>query len=720
MTQAYALIPLLPLSAFVLIAFGGTRLNERAHRVSIPCMTGAWGLSLLAAWDVMQHGPFSLSGYRLIHAGELDVSLTLYVDRLTAVLLVLVTTISSVVHLYAPRYMQGDVRYRRFFAVTALYTFAMIMVVMSANLLLVYAFWEILGLCSYLVISHYAERLSACRAATKTFLVNAVASVGMGFGVILAFATVGTLDIQVILQHVSSLSAQTIEVLSWAKIDWPIQVSTLLALLFFLGAVGKSAQFPFHVWLPLAMESPTPGTTLTATMVVNAGVYLVARLYPVFLDSAVAMAVVAVVGATTALFGGCLALVQSDIKKILAYSTMSQIGYMIFACGLGAFVIALYHLFAHGVLKAYLFLSTGNTVAQVASQPRIQAERGAYAPARLGTVPIGALVFAMLPALVIFSSPYERLWTASSSPSARWAYACIGLATVFLTSWYIFRGLAGLMGKGTSGAPGGQRMEVESWVSPAVVGFLGLSGLVTLGVLIGVWTGFHAFVSPVFDMQDPSIGIERRGWEAPMGMVVPLLMAVAGWGLAYLLYLRGAQMAIAERLKRTAYVFLLNRGYIEDLYDAWVVNPTLRLSRWLWRVVDVGGVDRAVTGVGTLSVSAARWLWQVIDIRGIDRSLKSLGRASVLLARWLWRVVDLGGIDRTVSEVGSKSQRFGKWLWQRVDTRGVDRGLERVGVGVEETGEALQEFEPRMLQHHLLVLIFWLVLVLAIVFWLIF
>ncbi|RMH37488.1 MAG: NADH-quinone oxidoreductase subunit L [Nitrospirae bacterium] len=720
MTDLYALIPLLPLSAFLMIAFGGAGMNARAQRIGVPCVIGAWALSLLAAWEVAVRGPFSLSGYRFIHVGELDVALSLYVDQLTAALLVLVTTISSVVHLYAPRYMHGDVRYRRFFAVIALYTFSMIMVVMSANLLLLYAFWEILGLCSYLVISHYSERLPACRAATTTFLVNAVASVGMGLGVILAFATFGTLDIPSLLSQVSTAAGQTIDILGWAGLEWSMQASTLIAVLLFMGAVGKSSQFPFHVWLPLAMESPTPGTTLTATMVVNAGVYLVARLSPLFLESSAAMIMVTVVGALTALLGGCLALVHSDIKRVLAYSTMSQIGYMMFACGLGAYVLAIYHLCMHGVFKAYLFLSTGNTVSQLAARPRVGAERWAYAPARLGTIPIGALLLAMIPPLVIFSSPYAQLWETASSPAAQWAYWGIGLATVFLTSWYIFRGMARLIGTWSLVFSEHQDGEGQSWLAPAVLMVLGVGGLITLGVLIGIWSWFQAFLSPVFAQQGRTRLFERGLWDGSLGMVVPFLVALAGWGLAYAVQVGVVRFPMASHAKQVAYVFFLNRGYVDDLYHVGVVKPTMAFARWLWKVVDVGGIDQAVTGIGAISLGTARWLWHVVDIQGIDRSLKRFGQASILLARWLWRVVDLGGIDRTVTEVGTKSQGLGKWLWQRVDTRGMDRGLERVGMGAQEAGETLEELEPRMLQHHLLVLIFWMVLVLAIVFWLIF
>ena len=364
--SVYVLIPLLPLMAFLILALSGRKFGGESHKIAIPAIGLSFGVSIGAFIEVINNGPISVPLYRLIQSGSLVIDLGLYIDQLTVLLLLLVTGVSSVVHVYSSRYMIGDPRYSRFFAVIALFTFAMIMVVMSSNLLLLFIFWEIMGLCSYLLISHSAERKSACQAATKAFLVNAVADVGLGFGVILTFATFGTLDIQQILAQSESMSGQTINLLGWAGFDWPVQTVTLITLFLFMGALGKSAQVPLHVWLPFAMEAPTPVSALIhAATMVNAGPFLLVRLSPLVVLSPVAMTVIAVIGATTALFAALVSLTQTDIKKILAYSTISQIGFMIMTCGVGAFAVAIFHLLAHGCLKGFLFLSTGNALQSV-------------------------------------------------------------------------------------------------------------------------------------------------------------------------------------------------------------------------------------------------------------------------------------------------------------------------------------------------------------------
>ncbi|RMH07837.1 MAG: NADH-quinone oxidoreductase subunit L [Nitrospirae bacterium] len=725
-TTVYGLIPLLPLAAFAVIAFGGRRMNQYAHRVGIPCLAMAFALSLLALWHVQAVGPITISWYRLIHVGDLQVTLGLFVDQLTVLLLLLVTGVSTIVHVYSSRYMHGDQRYRRFFAVIALFTFSMIMLVMSANLVMLYIFWEIMGICSYLLISHYSERPSACRAATKAFLVNAVGSVGLGFGVIVCYATFRTFDMQTVLERAPSMADHTVNLLAWVGLDWPVSVVTLIALFLFIGAIGKSSQVPLHVWLPYAMEAPTPVSALIhAATMVNAGVFLVARMSPLFLASSRAMAVVAVVGATTALFGGCLALVQSDIKKILAYSTMSQIGYMMFACGFGAYAIAIFHLLAHGALKACLFLSTGNVVQQLASRPHGAESLAHHAVPRMGSMPIGALLLSLIPPLVIFSGPYEQLWIGStSSLAAHWVYWGIGFITVLVTAWYVFRGMLALV----SPLEGGTEPQVphsgggHHWISPPILAVLGVGGLLTIMVLMASWTWVNEFLNPVFvKVRSPMAAVAKPdAGDLLVVLVIACLLAMVGWSMAYRFSQRSHRVLRSRIWHHRIYMFLLNKGYVDDLYDVAFVTPTLRFAHWLCRVVDWGMIDRGVISLGTISVKAARWLWEVVDLQGIDRTIKGLGRFSILMARWLWQVVDLRGIDRTVTTLGTSSQGLGKWLWRRVDLRGVDQGLERIGSRAEETGETLQDLEPRMLQHHLLVLIFWLALVMALVFWLVF
>jgi NADH-quinone oxidoreductase subunit L len=301
--------------------------------------------------------------YTLVKSGNLTVEAGLYIDAITVLLLLLVTGVSSLIHVFSSRYMQADPRYARFFAVIALFTSAMVMLVMSANLLMLFMFWEIMGLCSYLLISHWSHRPSARDAATKAFLVNAVADMGLAFGIYLAWATFGTLNIQAILSAAPIYADQTVNLLGFLGLDWQVPILSVIALLLFMGTIAKSAQIPLHVWLPFAMEAPTPVSALIhAATMVNAGVYLLIRMGPLFLLAPNIMIVVAIIGGSTALFAALVALTQSDIKRILAYSTISQLGFMVLACGVGAYAAAIFHLLTHGAMKSFLFLSAGSAL----------------------------------------------------------------------------------------------------------------------------------------------------------------------------------------------------------------------------------------------------------------------------------------------------------------------------------------------------------------------
>lgn len=695
----YLFIPLLPFIAFLSIAFGSHWLKGEAHRIGVPAIVSSFGLSVLAFAHVLHDGPFSLPLYTLFHVGTLKIELGLYVDQITVLLLLLVTGVSSLVHLYSSTYMQGDPRYSRFFAVIALFTFSMVMLVMSTNLLMMYIFWEVMGICSYLLISHWSDRPSACKAATKAFLVNAVADVGLSFGIILTFATFGTLDIQTIVSEAPSIAGKTVNLLEWVGLEWHVHVVTVISLFLFMGAVGKSSQIPLHIWLPFAMEAPTPVSALIhAATMVNAGVFLVARMSPLIIHSPVAMTVIAVIGATTAVFGALVSLTQSDIKRILAYSTMSQIGFMIMACGIGAFVAAIFHLLAHGALKAFLFLSTGNVLQNIGEthdsshghEGRRVLSKGSWA------IYAAALVLAAIPPFVIFSAPYERLWTVVYPFPSTYLFWTIGLITVFVTAFYLFWLMASLFERPVSYDWLGTLRNMENApivFSASIAGGLCLVTIGLVSLLLVFWSWFLGFVGPVFEL--PSVAAQDLA--APGGLVapwvfVPLLVAFAGWGVGF--YVHRARPTSSPWLiekKNVLYVWLLNKGYFDELYDVSVVRPTLSFSRWLWQTVDVGIIDRMINSIAFLSVGVARWLWQVID---------------------------LGAIDRTVTGIGGQSLTLGRWLWQAIDIRGIGKAVDEFGRRAGTTGESLQHVEPRMLQHHMLVLIFIVVLTMAALFWL--
>jgi NADH-quinone oxidoreductase subunit L len=552
----------------------------------------------------------------------------------------------------------------------------MVMLVMSNNLLVTYMCWEVMGICSYLLISHWAHREASAQAATKAFLVNAIADVGLGFGVVLTLSTYGTLNIQEILAAAGTVASSDITLLSWLGLEWTIGRNTLITLCLLSGALGKSAQFPLHIWLPYAMEAPTPISALIhAATMVNAGPFLLARMAPLVLTAPAAMGVIAVVGLTTALYGGLVALTQSDIKKSLAYSTISHIGFMIFACGVGAFAAAIFHVLAHGFLKGFLFLSTGAALESTGHH--------AHAGTRERLTPAlsaGALMLGLIPAVVIFWGPYEQLWSVHQTPAARIAFWVVALATVFLTGIYAYRTVSSLFGH-RIGSPG----TMPNFFAPAYL--LGVGSLTAIvgGLLIFVWAWFARFLAPALGAQ----AVTASGPSLSPWIVAPLFAAVAGWGFAGLTQTNRAVASSAW--KKTVYVALLNRLYVDETYDAYVVKPFLRFCDWLIGTVEARGVERFIQSIASVALTLSAWLWSVLEVQGLERPISRGASSSVILSRWLLRVVDLRG-DRMVGQLGRIS---------------------------DETGEMLHRIEPRTLQHHLVIVVFWLMLAIALSYWLV-
>ena len=658
----YTLIPLLPLTAsFILILFG-ERLQGKGHRLVIPAVAFSFLMSIVAFLDVSANGPIRVHLYQFLDVGRLGVDLGFYIDQLTVLILLLVTGVSTVVQVYASRYMIGDLRHSRFFALTALFTAAMTLLVMSSNLLLTFIFWELMGLCSYLLISHYAERPSAARAATKVFLVNSVADVGLAIGVVLTFLTFDTLDIP--------------EILAIAKsgVDIPTLSITLLTLCLFCGAVGKSAQMPAHIWLPFAMEAPTPVSALIhAATMVNAGPFLLVRLSPVLVLSPTAMMVIATVGGVTALFAALVSSTQTDVKRTLAYSTISQLGFMTMLCGVGAFVAAIFHLIAHGFFKAFLFLSTGNVLA--ATHRHVEEHGEEKVPSRaMGGLFIGALILSVIPALVIFSGPYGYLWLSQSFSAANIALWIVGLATIFFTAIYLFKSMTTIFHRSPPGARDGSPTVIAKPFSAKPVTAVIVIAAVMVAVLIVVWRWFAGFLSPAVGGLPIQASMELSAW-----ILVPLAAAVGGWVVAYLGFLRPKTLE-TPRWRKKLYVFFLNKGYFDEIYDVFLVRPTIKFADWMWRRIDQGIIDRFVVLLGSASVGIAQRLGYLDS--AVDDRVNSVGTGSVSIARWLGRFVDTAGISRTVDSIGK---------------------------GVDASGQAARRYEPHTLQHNLLVVVFWLI-----------
>jgi NADH-quinone oxidoreductase subunit L len=489
------------------------------------------------------------------------------------------------------------------------------MLVMADNFLQLYVFWEAVGLCSYLLIAHWYEKKSACDAATKAFVVNRIGDFGFGLGILLAFVTFGSLDYQAAFSAAPAHVGQTINLLGWAGGEWSVDVITLIALLLFAGAVGKSAQLPLHTWLPDAMEGPTPISALIhAATMVTAGVFLVARLNPLFTLSPVAMDVVAWTGGVTAIFAATIALTQNDIKRIVAYSTVSQLGYMMMACGLGAYAAGIFHLLTHGAFKALLFLGCGSVIHALSGEQDLRRMGGLKSamPITYWTFLAGAIALAGIPPFAGFFSKDEILWKAFSSGGTGVLFWALGLVTAFLTAFYIFRLVFSVF-------HGRSRVSKEAahhlHESPAVI-TIPLVALAILSLTAG-WVGIPAegmnaidpFLAPVLQAHEAAEHAAGHSGVEYALMLVSVAAAACGIALAYAFYV--ASPGLPQRLASAAgalYRVSFNKWYVDELYDAVFVRPTVALARVLWRGVDVVVIDGAVNGVGRVTQAWAALL----------------------------------------------------------------------------------------------------------------
>src|SRR5690242_3787295 len=429
------LIAALPLAGFGFTALFGRRLGKRASLVPVLAVVVSWLIAMTVVFAALTNqAPFAegqgveVHLWNWIPAGAFHVDFGFYVDTLTAVLLIVVTTIGMLVHIYSLGYMAHDPGYWRFYTYLNLFMFSMLLLVLADNFLLVFAGWELVGLSSYALIGFWYTRRSAALAAKKAFIVNRVGDVGFALGIMAIFVNTGTMNIQ---QSLSTLTAE--------GASFPVPLG-LVALLVFAGAMGKSAQFPLHVWLPDAMEGPTPVSALIhAATMVNAGVYLIARANPLFASAQQAMVVVAAIGIFTAILAASIAFTQTDIKRVLAYSTLSQLGYMFAALGVGAFGAAIFHLITHGFFKGLLFLGSGSVIHAVHEEQDMRKMGGLRKkiPQTYWTMLIGSIAISGIPPLAGFFSKDEILGE-SFKLGFQWVWA-IGIVVAIMTAFYMFR-----------------------------------------------------------------------------------------------------------------------------------------------------------------------------------------------------------------------------------------------------------------------------------------
>jgi NADH-quinone oxidoreductase subunit L len=589
------LIPVWPLLGFLLNGFFGRRLGKSVV-VKIGC--GSVGLSLLASikvvWELLERPEGARRVEQVvapwIGVGHFRADWGLLLDPLSAVMILVVSGVGFLIHVYAVGYMHGDRDFPRFFTYLNLFTFSMLMLVLANNYLLLYVFWEAVGLCSYLLIGFWFERPAAAEAGKKAFIVNRVGDFGFGLGVMLLWTTLGTV------QYADAFAAAP------ARLAAGGGLVTAITLLLFLGATGKSAQIPLYVWLPDAMEGPTPVSALIhAATMVTAGVYMVARSAPLFNLAPVSMAAVAWIGGITAVFAASIALVQTDIKRVIAYSTISQLGYMFLGCGVGAYAAAIFHLMTHAFFKALLFLGAGSVIHGLAGEQDLRKMGGLrrHMPVTAWTFLVAALANAGIVPLAGFWSKDEILYGAFAGGHVGvWV---LGVGGAFLTGFYMLR-CYWLAFEGPSRAADHAQHAHES---PPVM-TVPLAILAFFAVVVG-FVGFppehgvyHRFVEPVFAAAGGMAVHEALIGEAPMA-VLSLIIAGAGVLTAIRFYALRPELPDqwAARYPK-AYRWLSHKYYVDELYDALFVDPIRRLAVWCWRGFDEPVVDGSVNGVGAL------------------------------------------------------------------------------------------------------------------------
>ena len=579
--------------------------SRAAEVITTSLLMIAMVLSWIALWKVgfgQQDERIRL--FTWIISADLKVDWALRIDTLTAVMLVVVTTVSALVHLYSIGYMAEDPYRPRFFAYLSLFTFAMLALVTSDNLAQMFFGWEGVGLASYLLIGFWYHKPEANAAAIKAFVVNRVGDFGFALGIFAVFMITQSIDLDTIFAQAPSLTGKTVNFFGWHA-----DALTLICLLLFMGAMGKSAQFLLHTWLPDAMEGPTPVSALIhAATMVTAGVFMVARLSPLFELAPNAAAFVTLVGATTAFFAATVGLVQNDIKRIVAYSTCSQLGYMFVAMGVGAYSVGMFHLFTHAFFKALLFLGSGSVIMAMHHEQDIRNMGGLKnkIPFTYWCMVIGTLALTGFPLTAGYFSKDAIIEAAYSghNPFAIYGFVMTVIAAG-MTAFYSWR----LIYKTFHGAPHDPHHYEAARESPLVI-------LVPLGVLaigsLGAGFAFKEFfagheVEHFFRESLKQGHIIEEMHHVPLLVAwLPTAMMALGWGIAAYMYLLHPE--IAPRIARqhdALYRFLLNKWYFDELYDLIFVRPALWFGRVLWK----GGDGYVIDGFGPDGISA-----RVLDV----------------------------------------------------------------------------------------------------------
>ena len=588
------LILFLPLIASFVSGFFGKFIGDKGSQI-ITCLFVSISaiLSFVIFYKVINEGySNNLIIATWINSGTLNVNWSINIDALSSVMLVVVTLVSSLVHIYSIGYMSHDPHKPRFMSYLSLFTFAMLTLVTSDNFIQLFFGWEAVGLCSYFLIGFWYKKESANAAAIKAFVVNRVGDFGFALGIFLIFYIFGTVNYNEVFQQIP-------QILDNNLVFWGIQLKTvdLICILLFMGAMGKSAQFLLHTWLPDAMEGPTPVSALIhAATMVTAGVFLVVRCSPMYEYSELALSIITVVGMVTAFFAATVALVQSDIKKIIAYSTCSQLGYMFFAAGVGAYSVAMFHLFTHAFFKALLFLGSGSVIHSFQNEQDINKMGGIRKklPYTYALMVIGTLALTGFPFLSGYYSKDAIIEFAFLKGNTLGMYAAIiGVFTALLTSIYSWR----LIYKTFHGNYNNSKIKIESMhespptmLVPLIILALGaiFAGILFKGLFIGhevsydFWGSSIKFLEPLSKDHPPTWFI----------FLTPILV-VLSIPASYYLFVRNKN--IVEELanmNKPLYLFLKNKWYFDELYNYIFVIPSKKLGKFLWKKIDGSIIDR--------------------------------------------------------------------------------------------------------------------------------
>jgi NADH-quinone oxidoreductase subunit L len=626
MNGLLTLLVLLPLAGFLVNGLLGRRLGPVfVNAVGVGLPLAAFGVAVWA-WRILEAGggePLIETVFTWALIGEHVFEVSFYLDRLSAVMALIVTGVGALIHVYSIGYMKGDESYARYFAYLNLFLFFMLLLVLGRSLLVLFVGWEGVGLASYLLIGFWFQDVDKARAGRKAFITNRVGDAGFLLGMFLIFTAVGTLEMDQINQ-------------AFAGGLIPVGIATAAGILLFIGATGKSAQIPLHVWLPDAMAGPTPVSALIhAATMVTAGVYLVARMSGVYLEAPAASTLIAAIGLLTAFLAATIALVQTDIKKVLAYSTISQLGFMFLALGVGAYAVAVFHLFTHAFFKAALFLGAGSVIHALNGEQDIRRMGGLSRriPWTSGTFLVATAAIAGLPPLAGFFSKDEILWFAlASGQGGSFWFWLLGSVTAFLTALYMFR-LYWLvfLGRSRMAPEVAEHVHESPWPMTSV-----LVVLAVFSVVAG-WFALPQYLAPLLPAPELRFAWPILHWVL---IVFAVLVAVAGLVAAGYLYGNGGRRAEAiERRFARLYRVLAGKYYVDEVYERLLQRPWRWISdRVFLRLGDRILLDGSLHGLAALARRGADVLAR-IETGSLHwyAWMTLLGLVAVLI--WMWRYV---------------------------------------------------------------------------------